>query len=402
MLNLKKIFTQASWQILGKASASIATLIVLSSVARIYGEESTGIFTLATTYLATFYLFADFGFNAFVLKKIAISDNLEDEWRKLFGLRIIWAVALIVLSLIFLPLFPFATSVFFYAVLFGCFDILASSVFTTNNLVFQSKLRYDLSAISIFTGRILGLGVFLSLLSTKPPVFGLIFLYLLGGIFASVISTFFVVNLFKKFQIKFSIAYAKDVFKNSWPLALVLILNVIYFRVDSFMIAFYRSTSDAGIYNVAYSIFQTTLVLPTFIMNAYYPMMLRSFRGIRQVALGLLTISFCGTVLTILFAPFITGIITGGGFYGSSQALQILSLSFPAFFLSSLMMWVFVTKGKNKEMISIFTSGLLINISLNLIFIPKYSFFAASWITVICEYFILFFQIFIIWRVFKK
>jgi len=121
--------------------------------------------------------------------------------------------------------------------------------------------------------------------------------------------------------------------------------------VDSFMIAYFKSLSDAGIYNVAYSVFQTALVLPTFIMNAYYPMMLKTFHGLKRVLLGLLGLSLLGTVLTLIFSPLFIKILTGGGFSGSSESLQVLSLGFPAYFVSSLLMWILIAKGKYKIII---------------------------------------------------
>ena len=65
---LAKITSQTLWQILGKVVTTLSTFIILGLVARNYGEEGTGVFTLALTYLAIFYIFADFGFNAHVLK----------------------------------------------------------------------------------------------------------------------------------------------------------------------------------------------------------------------------------------------------------------------------------------------------------------------------------------------
>ena len=170
-------------------------------------------------------------------------------------------------------------------------------------------------------------------------------------------------------------------------------LNVVYFRVDSFLLAYFRNISDVGIYNIAFSIFQTALVFPAFIMNAYYPMMLKSLKQIRVIGLILLVIAGLGSLLTFLLAPLLVPILTGGGFEGSVESLQILSLGFPAFFLSSLMMWILVTKNRYKVMLAIYGIGLLVNIVLNLIYIPSGSFIAASWITVLCEYLILTLQV---------
>src|SRR3989344_1069378 len=144
MQKLKIISQQTFWQILGKLVTATSTFIILGLVARSYGEEGTGVFTLALTYLAMFYLLADFGFNAHVLKKVTSNKiQVTSEWRKLLGTRIVWSLALAGIAVLTLPFWPFATNDFSKAVLLGGLGIVGSAVFVTCNLIFQSRLRYD-------------------------------------------------------------------------------------------------------------------------------------------------------------------------------------------------------------------------------------------------------------------
>ncbi|MBI2039708.1 flippase [Candidatus Microgenomates bacterium] len=398
MRQLLKISQQTGWQVLGKIITSVSTFIILGVVTRNYGEEGTGVFTLALTYLAILYLLSDFGFNAHVLRKFSIFNfQFSIEWRKLLGTRIIWSVILVVLAVGLLPFWPFATKEFSQAIMIGSLAIVGSGVFVTCNLIFQSKLRYDLSVLASSTGTIISLVVFVYLIWLKYPIPFLMLAHLLGW---TIIAMVAFVLIRKIGQVVFPIydkQYTINLFKTSWPIAATLALNVVYFRADSFMISYFRSNAEVGIYNVAYSVFQTALVLPTFIMNAYYPMMLKSFKGIKIVALGLLVIASGSTLLVLILAPFISKLLTGGGFLGTSLSLQILSLGFPAYFLSALLMWIMVTQGRYKIMLIIYAVGLVVNLVLNLIYIPQYSFVAASWITVISEYVILMLQGVVLW-----
>lgn len=393
-----KIFQQTSWQILGKVVTSISTFTVLGIVARNYGKEGTGIFTLALTYLAIFYMLADFGFNAHVLRK-GLGFRVQGivEWRKLLGTRIVWSMFLVILAVGLLPLWPFASAEFSKAVLFGSLAIIGSAVFITCNLIFQSKLRYDLSVLSSSIGTAVSLLVFVALSYLKFPIPFLLFAHLLGWIVIACTALIIIRKFFSKILPLFDFLYVKNLFKESWPIAATLSLNILYFRADAFMIAYFKSVSDAGIYNIAYSVFQSALVLPAFIMNAYYPLMLRSLNGFKLMALSLLGLSFLGTLLTFFLSPLIISILTGGGFNGSIASLQILSLGFPAYFLSALLMWIMIIRGKYQRMFFIYTSGLILNLILNLAYIPQYSYLAASWTTVISEYFILALQVMVLW-----
>lgn len=404
---LPKIFSQSAWQILGKITSSLSTFIILGLVARNYGKEGTGVFTLTLTYLAVFYLLADFGFNAHVLKKIKNQTPLrgpeiKTEWQKLLGTRIIWSGILVILAIITLPFWPFTSLIFSQAVIFGSLAIVGSSIFVTCNLIFQSKLRYDLSVLASSFGSLVSLAIFAVFLLYKPPISFMLLAHMLGWIVIGFIGLILVRKFFLTITPIFDKPYTVNLLKNSWPIAATLALNVIYFRADSFMIAYYRNVSEVGIYNVAYSLFQSALVLPTFVMNSYYPLMLKSLSAVRFIGAGLLGLSLVGTVTTLVLAPLVINILTGGGFSGSVESLQILSLSFPAFFLSSFLMWILITKGKYKTMLLLYTSTMIFNLILNFIYIPKYSYFAASWTTVISEYLVLLLQVMVLWLDRKK
>lgn len=392
---LGKIFKQTFWQVLGKIVTSLASFIILGAVARNYKEAGTGTFTLTLTFLSMFFLMNDFGFNAHLLR-IA-----KFQWQKLLGIRILWSVALIILALILLPFLPFATVSFKQAAIYGVLAILGSGIFVTCNLIFQQRLRYDLSVLSSSIGTLVYLLLVLTLTKNHVSLPTLTFAFMMGWIFMGISSLIFVYpfispgkNLFiKNILPSFDFEFTKKLIKGSWPIAVTLILNVVYFRADSFLIAIFKNQSDVGIYNVSYQIFQSALVLPTFIMNAYYPLMLKSLNGIRLVGLSLLGLAAFGTLLILVIAPYLVNLLTGGGFLGASKSLQILSLGFPAYFLSSLFMYFLLAKGEYKKMLALYTSGCLLNLVLNLIYIPQSSFIAASWITVISEYVILIMQI---------
>ncbi len=340
-----------------------------------------------------FYILADFGFNAHVLRMFKVqSSKFKVEWQKLLGTRLVWSGVLVVFAVGLLPFWPFTTSEFAKAVLFGSLAIVASSIFITCNLIFQSKLRYDLSVLASSFGTLVGLVMFVLLSLYKAPIYLLIIAHLVSWTLIVLAALLLIRKLLINIIPVFDKQYARNLFKDSWPIAATLSLNVLYFRADSFMIAYFKPISDVGVYNVAYSVFQSALVLPTFIMNAYYPMMLKTFHGIKWMLLSLLGISIFATAATFAFAPVVIQILTGGGFTGSTSSLQILSLGFPAYFVSALLMWILVATGRYKSMLFLYASGLVLNLILNYIFIPSYSFIAASWITVVSEYFILVMQ----------
>lgn len=396
MQKIKKIIQQTSWQVVFKIVTTLGGFVILGIVSRIYGEAGLGNFTLALTYLAFFYVLADFGFNGYILGRLQ-ELNFSLEWRKLLGVRIVWGVFLTILAGI-LPLI-FAPNLidFKLAVLFGALTIFLNSMFFSAQALIQVKLKYEFSAWPVFLSAPAGVLLIYYLSNLGAPIFLLTGGYVLSWVIYMVLAFFLIRTIIKNFSPIFDKTYAKELFTKSFPLSATLFLNVIYFRADAFMLSFYKGSAEVGIYNLAYQVFQSILVLPAFMMNSFYPMMLQTLKNkierfsyqIKIAALGLLVLSLILLFIVYGLSFMVIKLITGSGFAGSVQSLQILSLGFPAYFLSALLMWVMVAKKMYTKLLVVYGIGLIVNIIANLIFIPQHGYMASSWITGISEYFIL-------------
>lgn len=394
MKEFRKVFEQTSWQVLGKVISSLSTIVVLGIVTRSYGEDGTGIFTLALTYLAFFYLAVDIGFNAYILPRL---NEFPTEPNKLFNFRIYWSLFLILAANIIALFMPFKDPLFIQSVFLGSVTITFYGVFNSANLIFQSNLDYKRSIIASSIGVLLNIPLTFMLAYNRSPISLVVFVTAVGWLVNNIVALFLV---YKYYKFSLQLPDTKFIFnliKHSWPISLTMILNVVYFRVDTFILSAYYSFPVVGNYNLAFQIFQSILVLPTFIMNGFYPLMVESLKNdkklfekqIKQASLVLLVLA---TLITFFFwtgSPLIINIISGGGFNEAVVSLKILVLSLPAFFVSSLFMWTLITLGKYKQMCLIYFGGLVLNLSANTIFIPQFSLIAASWVTVISEYVIL-------------
>src|SRR5258708_3059694 len=300
MDTLRKISAQTFWQILAKFFSSFSTLIILSLVARNFGQFGTGTYTLALTYLSFFYLAADFGVNAHILPKLILTQK-ELEWRKLLGFRVILSLLLIFLALAILPLLPFKNPQFNQIVVLGILSVLPSAIYVSTNAFFQSNFLYKLSAFASIAGSLVILVLTYLLIVSRASLGMLIVANLIGWISCAALAVFFILQRFKKFLPIFDFFYIKELIIESWPITLTLFFNTLYFRVDLFILTFLKSFQEVGLYNLAYQIFQAALVIPTFIMNGYYPIMIKDLTSNR--------FKFYKELKTAGIAMFILGIL---------------------------------------------------------------------------------------------
>jgi O-antigen/teichoic acid export membrane protein len=215
--------------------------------------------------------------------------------------------------------------------------------------------------------------------------------YIFGGIVQAILTY---TGLRSDFRFRLTVnklgAFSKTLFLKSWPLGLMLVFNLLYSKIDVVLLSFYKPSFDVGIYGVSYRFFEVALALPAFLANSTYPVLLkhmsdgRSYKTIFAKYLKLyIVLSLIVTAIVFLGAPFIT--ILKGGFFLSVFPLQLLSLSLPFFFLTSLLQWHFLIKNKLGFLVPLYGGALVLNIVLNIILLPHFSYYAAALITGVCE-----------------
>lgn len=410
MTSFKKVSEQTLWQLLGKLSSTLSTIFVLATVTRVYGTSGTGEFTLALVYLGIFYGLIDLGINAYILPELVLGNH-QIIWRKLLGLRLGLAFWLILLCLALLPFIPGISFNFLSIVRIGVFSIIPLSIISASSALFQSKLQYKLNAYSNILGSLVSILVVFVLSLFNSPVFTIILGFVLGYLVASLLSLKLIFSQIKNILPIFDFKFIKIVIFAALPISATLFFNSLYFRIDTFILKAYATFSEVGIYNFACQLFQTALVFPTFIMNGFYPIMIMQFaqnpskfrNSFLSALFIMLTLGTLTLMLTFILAPLIVSVLAGTDKFGESvRILRILSLGFPAFFVSSLTLWALVVLKKFSSLFLIYFVGFLVNILFNLSLIPHYSYYAASWVTTAGEYLILLPQLLILYTHFKK
>lgn len=411
----KSVFINTFSQLIVKIITSFSTLFVTLLISYFLGINNFGSFTKIITFVSFFYLLVDFSFNQMFIKKHF--DDTEKQLKNLIVLRGIISVILmmfIFIITVFLPYNPLQqigfSSTEKWGVFIFSFTLLTQGFIMSCNAVLQKQKNYVASIYPYFLSSfvllaIVGIGIFYKniLIIVSAFFFSGLTTYIL--LFYEITSSDVSFNLktlykrskntssFKGFsfsQLATFKVFSKNLLLISYPIALMLFLNVIYAKVDIIILSFSKSSLDVGIYGFSYRIFEFIIAVPAFFSNSVYTTLLekeqdtKSFvKHIKSYSRILIVISIFFMAITLIGAPLLTYIKKDFSF--SVMPLQILSLSLPFFFLTSLLQWVLIIKGKKLFLILLYLLSLIINITLNVIFIPQYSYIAASIITVISE-----------------
>ncbi|HXS14562.1 MAG TPA: oligosaccharide flippase family protein [Candidatus Saccharimonadales bacterium] len=392
---LRSVTTNTVFQILARLISSGSSFLITLFVARQFGVNGYGELAKITTFVSFFYLFVDFGFNAIFLQM----ENVSSRFRDLFYLRLFMSVGLVVIVSVLGAALPYSSvshigysPIVKLGILLFSVTLVTEGILYSATALFQKKLAYKNQALSAAWGAVVslllvGLVFFLSL-----PLLFIVLAFVLGGVVESLVALFLTKEAIAPLSI--DTKFVKSLAVQTAPITLMLLLNLVYFRVDGFLLALMKSTRDVGIYDLAYKFFDFLIALPLFLSNSMYPHLLASEKNSRtpmaKVALYALVFFGLGLLLIIpvwFATPLL--IFIKKDFLSSSLPLRILLLSLPVFFTTSILQWVLIAKKQQKFLLFVYAISLIANIILNIIFIPHYSYVASAIITDISEVFVL-------------
>lgn len=388
----QKLAAHTVYQIIARIASSGASFLITVLIARHFGVSAYGDYAKVTAFVSMFYLLADFGFNAIFLQK----NDVSERFKELFYTRLLLSVCLVVLVNLFaliLPYNPLTNVGFSPAVRIGIglfsLTIISEAILYSAFAVFQRRMIYQRFMWATIIGSVISLvtigGFMLLHLSLLWVFVGLLF----GAIIEAGFSILFSEE--KLFPIKVHVPFVKTLMRETVPVAFMLLFNLIYFRVDMLLLALFRPSIDVGLYDISYRVFDFLIALPLFLSNVLYPKLIHDEKNNRNTASKQLQYVFLFVVFSLFvvipfwfWSPVLFTIIKPE-LLPAVIPLRILLVSLPIFFVTSILQWLLLSKKEQKFLALIYFCLTVINIILNVIFIPQYGYTASAIITGVCE-----------------
>jgi len=183
--------------------------------------------------------------------------------------------------------------------------------------------------------------------------------------------------------------YWKFALRFNIPLIPYYLSQFILMQSDRIMIAYYLSEAEAGIYGLAYQISMAMNLVADAVLASLVPWLYRSMRKeeyarIRQVTNGLLGMMGVFVLIPVLLAPEAIGILGTEEYMGGKWLIPPIAAS--VFF--TFYTWFFIRlefyfqETKFVAVSTVFSA--VLNIGLNVVFIPKFGYIAAAYTTLAC------------------
>ena len=176
----------------------------------------------------------------------------------------------------------------------------------------------------------------------------------------------------------------------SWPLGLLLLLNAIYFRIDTVVLSLWRPVDEVAWYGLAYRIVESALFFPAMLGGLLLPRLSETVhkqvhRASEYLGQGLrLVLVAAGAALAILISvgTDIVVFIAGPSFAPSGPLLALLSWALAIMFVGNMFGFALVALERQRLLLWLYAALAIGNLIANLLFIPRWGASAAALTTI--------------------
>ena len=388
---LRKYFTNTAWGFAGRISSMAVSFFVVVYVIRFLGPSQYGLLSYAISFVGMFGILASLGLDSILYRDLVKYPEKRDQ---ILGTAFYLKTSGAVVSIIFTLSASYFLGDDFYTS-FIIFLISAPLIFQSFNVIssyFQSLVQAKLPILVIFSTNL-----FLSFLKIILVILGaglsyFAFVYLLEGVLLA-IGFIFIYRRAKLslFNWKFDSKLAKDLLKNSWPLAFASVFTIIYTRIDQVLIKHMMDQSAVGVYDVGVRISEIWHFVPAIVVASLFPAIINAKKvsdGLYKTRLSkLYSLMIYSSLIIIIplfiFSGFIINLLFGSQFTEAANVVRIYAWAGMAVAVGTVVNYYLLNE--NYVKLSLFFSiiGMSSNVLLNIVFIPIYGISGAALATLI-------------------
>jgi O-antigen/teichoic acid export membrane protein len=354
------------------------------------GPAHYGFFVISLTFVGTVMLLTDLGITSITGRDIAQSPkDAADVLGQNLGLRL-------VLSGLIVPLVIVAGVLLYHpSSLRWCIALVALSLpfnilLTLSLSYYSASIRNYLASGILLLQQVIYVGGVAIALANGLGIIGCSTSYLISTVVASLIA-FFAVRREVRYRPLFDVRRWRQILALSASLGAIQLINLLYLKADTLLLSKMASARAVGYYGVAYNFTNVVLVVPMLVSQSVMPLLATStgerFASlVRRMEHSLAVLGVASVMITILFAHQAIAILAGHHFQGAATPLKLLALSCYFSFLCTALGYAAVACNRHHRMIIVSAVGLVLNVGLNLAFIPRYGINGAASATLISEF----------------
>jgi O-antigen/teichoic acid export membrane protein len=363
-------------------------VLITSLLTRHLGVSGYGVYVIVTVYVPFFALFFDGGLTTFVVRALSTDPRRSDLFREALGLRIALAlvVSLLAFALAWLLYSDPDEAVTRQAIAIALPVILFMSVAAAVSALFQARLQMDRVALSELVGQVTAASLVVVLVVSGASIDGVVAAVVAGAL-ANMVLLLILAGRVESVRPLLRPRRWLVLLRKALPLGLALMIATVYFRADAVLLSVLKGSHAVGIYGVAYRLLEALVAFPVFFYVSIFPLLsqaaarrdLDNLRDVTQRAFDVLVLVAVPVVFgTFALAPQIVPALAGDGFEAAVTPLRIVIAGGGLMFVNGLLSYVLIALDRQVPLLWVGATALAVNVALNLVLIPRYSYNGAA------------------------
>jgi len=386
-----RYFKNTSWMMAEHSLRLVAGLFVGIWVARYLGPEQFGVFSYVLAFTAIFGGIAKLGLDGIVVRELVNHPEKRDIFLgTAFWLKFVGAIFVMGTMAAIVP-FTSNDSVTNSLIFIISAGLLFQS-FEVVDFYFQSQVLAKISSICKVIQLALSsiIKIYLVLAEAELTHFVLVTAF---DAFSLALSYAIAYKLQKNqaFYNKFDLNVAKSLLKDSWPLFFALICSMLYMKTDQLVIEYYLGFEMLGYYSAALRFYEAWLIIPIVISVSLMPLILnKKNKGERDYLIllsnvysFLIYLSLAFSLFMLAFGNLVIKYTYGLSYSSMSSSMIILAFVAPVAAIGSMSVRVLIAENLQRYILYRSLIGLVLNLILNFMLIPKFGIEGAATSTLI-------------------
>ncbi|MEH3113601.1 flippase [Pedobacter terrae] len=397
-----KYLKNTGWLMLARVGSLVIKILVGFAITNYLGKTLNGILNYPTAFTTFFIAAAALGLDGFTTRELLRNPENRDRllgtafWLKIVGGLCI--IPLIYISYILWNIHKPVETPLSYILIVGLTGI--TQAFYITDSYFQSKVQAKyVMRVQVF-GNIISALIKLVFIFLKLNVKWFVFALLLDTIILAIgYIYFYKIKVGSIFNWIFDSVLAKYLIKHSWPLALSAVLVSIYMKIDQLMVENYLGNGALGIYSTVVQLSESWYFIPVAIVTSVFPAIMNAKRDnperynkrLQNMYDIMVWISLSVALFMTFASPIIYHIVYKPEFWDGAHVLTVHVWAGIFVFLGSASGQYLIAEGYTKLSMLRTGMGAVVNITLNIIWIPKFGIMGAALATLIAYFIATFF-----------
>lgn len=396
-----RIASAASMQIVARMLGTLASLVTVSLTTRALGPESYGHLQSALMFVTLWMSLTELGIGAVIVRRVtglqklskeqAISQ-LRDLVRVNLGLSAVFGIPLTIAAFVCGALVYRQSPevVTMIGIVSGM--LLLNSLASSFDPVFMVSVRFKAVAMGDFAGRVAAMLATVVLVVTGAHLylFAIVLLvpYALQLVFKAVAARGFGVV-----QPTFSLQASWDLVRESIPQTVIIVIAVLYWRIDGVILSTMSTAEQVGLYGLAYTLAFTASMVSELFLNTTLSTSTELFAKSRRQFVEfsrrnlevLYLIALPLAVIGAMVAPELIELIGSSKFRGGGPVLAVLFIAAAVTFVNAAVSQALFAAHQQVFLMRLNVINLLINIALNVLLAPRFGAMGAATALLITE-----------------